>query len=229
MWSWFRRAGRKLYAARKLRATPKIDKTIYAGWNGMMISAYLLAGRVLGDAAVKEFGLKSLDRILKQAWDGQTLGHVVAYGEGAPGDIAGGLDDYLFVAHAALDAWEMTGRMAYFSTSLSLLTTTLDTFYDHQNGGFFDAPLNPSARGALSARRKPSQDAPTPAGNSAGAALLLRLAELTGEQHLRDKAKATLECFAGVVEHFGTVCSELWTGVAALSAAAVAGGSPRAG
>ena len=36
-----------------------------------------------------------------------------------------------------------------------------------------------------------------------GAALLLRLAELTGREDFRAKAKATLECFAGVVEHFG--------------------------
>src|SRR3981189_2180590 len=37
----------KLYAARKKRPTPYVDKTIYVGWNGMCISAYLEAGRVL--------------------------------------------------------------------------------------------------------------------------------------------------------------------------------------
>ena len=47
------------------------------------------------------------------------------------------------------------------------------------------------------------QDSPTPAGNPTAAKLLLRLAELTGRADFGAKAKATLECFAGVVEHFG--------------------------
>ncbi len=57
--------------------------------------------------------------------------------------------------------------------------------------------------GALTARRKPLQDAPTPAGNPAAAALLLRLHALTDHEPYRDAAQRTLECFAAVVEHFG--------------------------
>ena len=72
----------KLYAARKLRPTPYIDKTVYVGWNAMMVSAYLEAGRALADGAAATFALKTLDRLLSVAWDGNALGHVVAYGEG---------------------------------------------------------------------------------------------------------------------------------------------------
>ena len=36
-----------------------------------------------------------------------------------------------------------------------------------------------------------------------GASLLLRLEAVTGREDFEAKAKATLECFAGVVEHFG--------------------------
>jgi len=57
--------------------------------------------------------------------------------------------------------------------------------------------------GALSARRKPLQDTPTPAGNPAAAAALLRLEALSGRTDFRDKAEDTLENFAGIVEHFG--------------------------
>jgi len=57
--------------------------------------------------------------------------------------------------------------------------------------------------GALTARRKPLQDSPTPAGNPAAAAALLRLEALNGSAALREKAEDTLEAFAGVVEHFG--------------------------
>ena len=72
----------KLYAARLKRPTPYVDKTIYVGWNGMMISAYIEAGRVLDMPEVLAFALKSLDRVLAEAWDPVAgMAHVVAYGE----------------------------------------------------------------------------------------------------------------------------------------------------
>ena len=79
-------AKRKLYAARKLRKTPYVDKTVYVAWNAMMVSAYLEAGRVLGEPGAMAFGLKTLDRVLAQVEAGggssAELGHVVSYGEG---------------------------------------------------------------------------------------------------------------------------------------------------
>ena len=199
-------AKRKLYAARKLRATPYVDRTVYAGWNGMMVSAYLQAGRVLGEAEATAFGLKTLDRLLAEAWVRGAMRHVVAYGDGAGkgADVEGGLDDYVFTGHAALDAWEGTGEMRYFVAGLAIGEAVVAKFYDDVKGGFFDTARDAGERiGALTARRKPLQDSPTPAGNPVGAALLLRLAELTGREEFQEKARATLECFAGVVEHFG--------------------------
>ena len=194
----------KLYAARKLRPTPYIDKTVYVGWNAMMVSAYLLAGRVLAEDEATEFGRKTLDRLLEVAWDGERMGHVVSYGEvvDAPA-VAGVLDDYVLTATAALDAWECTGEMRYFMAADAIGRAAVARFYDDAKGGFFDTEPGGERLGALAAQRKPLQDSPTPAGNSVGAALLLRLAELTGDAGLRERAKRTLECFAGVVEHFG--------------------------
>ena len=191
----------KLYAARKLRKMPYIDKTIYTGWNAMMVSAYIEAGRVLAEPAALHFALKTLDRILRSE-----LGHVVAYGEGveAGARVPAVLEDYIFTGHAALDAYEATGDYTYFAAALELADSTIAQFYDTGKGGFFDTPLESGDKtGALSARRKPLQDSPTPAGNPVAAALLLRLEALNGRTDFRDKAKATLECFAGVVEHFG--------------------------
>ncbi len=203
----------KMYAARKQRPTPYIDKTLYTAWNAMMISAYLAAGRVLQEPATSAFALKTLDRVLEQeGGNGADLGHVVAYGEGTGEGqpVAGVLEDYVFTGHAALDAWEVTGEYRYFASALKLGDAAVAKFYDYEKGGFFDTERAAEGEvrlGALSARRKPLQDAPSPGGNSVAAALLLRLAELTGRNDLRDKAKATLECFAGVVEHFGLHCA----------------------
>ena len=59
----------KLYAARLKRPTPFVDKTIYVNWNAMCVSAYLQAAQVLGLEDARKFALRSLDRILAEAWD----------------------------------------------------------------------------------------------------------------------------------------------------------------
>ena len=74
------------------------------------------------------------------------------------------------------------------------------------SGGFFDTEASLEEKlqlGALSARRKPFQDAPTPAGNPSAAIALLRLHAYTNDAKYRDKAEDTLEVFAGVAEQFG--------------------------
>jgi uncharacterized protein len=207
-------AKQKLYAARQTRSTPYVDKTVYTGWNALCISAYLEAARVLDLPGARSFALKSLDRLLgwsdgNGAWDENTgMAHVIAYGEtgGTGSHVAGVLDDYVFVGHAALDAWESTGEFRYYSVAEVIAEATVARFYDAEGGGFFDteAPAQGEMRlGALKARRKPLQDSPTPAGNPVGAALLLRLEALNGNPSYAAKAHATLETFAGVVEHFG--------------------------
>ena len=199
----------KLYAARKRRPTPYVDKTIYVGWNGMMISAYIEAARVLDMPEARAFALKSLDRVLAEARNSKTgLAHVVAYGEteGEAAEVAGGLDDYVFLGHAALDAWEMTGEIRYYIAAESIMESAVAKFYDTTGCAFFDtetAARGEVRLGALGTRRKPLQDSPTPAGNSVGAALLLRLEALNGREDYAVKAQETLETFAGVVEHFG--------------------------
>ncbi|HKO18539.1 MAG TPA: hypothetical protein VJU82_06605, partial [Acidobacteriaceae bacterium] len=201
-------AKRKMYAARLSRPTPYVDKTIYVAWNAMCVSAYLAAGRVLGDAAVRGFALKSLDRVLHDAHRDGVLAHVVAYGETgtAVRAVPAVLDDYVFLGHAALDAWEASGEVRYYTAAKLLADTVIERFYDAESSGFFDTakPSGGEQRlGALDARRKPLQDSPTPAGNPMGAMLLMRITELSGDVAYAERARATLQTFAGVVEHFG--------------------------
>ncbi len=203
-----RSAKTKLYAARLKRTAPFIDQTVYTSWNAMAISAYLHAGRVLNLAEPIEFALKTLDRILAEGWSETSgLAHVICYEdkETVKAPIAGVLDDYAFIIEASLDAWETTGELKYYQAAAAIGDATIARFYDTVGGGFFDAELPAGAKplGALSARRKPLQDTPTPAGNPSAASALLRLEHLNDRKDLREKAEDTLENFAGIVEHFG--------------------------
>jgi hypothetical protein len=201
-------ARKKMYAARLERPTPYIDKTVYVGWNSMCVSAYLEAAKVLNLDDARSFALRSLDRILSEAWKPQRgLLHVVAYSDpkAEHREVAGLLDDYAATALACLDAYEATSDLSYFKFAQAIADAMVEKFFDAVSGGFFDAEpaADGKSLGVLSTRRKPVQDSPTPAGNPMAAIALLRLHHYTNEAAYREKAELTLETFAGVAEQFG--------------------------
>ena len=199
----------KLNAARLQRPTPYIDKTLYTNWNALCISAYLHYARVIYRPDARQFALRSLDRILAEAWNNESgLSHVIAYSDPNAGKrfVRGLLDDYAYTAIACLDAYEITGDISYFRFAQQISDEMIYRFADPTSGGFFDTEPSLEEKlqlGALSARRKPFQDAPTPAGNPCAAIALLRLHAYTNEARYREKAEDTLEVFAGVAEQFG--------------------------
>ncbi len=221
-------AQKKMYAARRLRPTPYVDKTVYTGWNAMCVSAYLEAAKVLDLADVRHFALRSLDRLLAEGWNsgsiptaagegpfdscsGQvrpTLRHVIAYSDpkAERRETAGVLDDYAFAVMACLDAYEATADLSYFRFAQAIADAMLAGFFDAVDGGFFDTRVASGEKtglGILGTRRKPFQDSPTPAGNSAAAIALLRLHGYTNDASYRDQAEQTLEVYAGVAGQHG--------------------------
>jgi uncharacterized protein YyaL (SSP411 family) len=201
-------AGRaRLLAARAERSTPFIDTTVYTSWNALAVSAYLQAALVLRLPEVKSFALLTLDRLLREGMHvDRGLAHVICYSGESIGTkwVTGMLEDYAFLAHACLDGWLATGSAQYYDAALDLAEHMVAKFYDTAGGGFFDAAVEgKELLGVLTARRKPLQDSPTPAGNPAAAAVLLRLEALNGRADWREKAEDTLKAFAGVVTHLG--------------------------
>jgi hypothetical protein len=199
-------AKQKMYSARLKRQTPYIDKTIYTNWNALFVSAYLKSASTLGLDDAKHFALRSLDRILAEAWNPQTgLKHVVAYSEAASAkrDIEGFLDDYAYTANACLDAYEATADLTYFRNAQQITNKMIEKFYAGDSGGFLDSAPKPDAPGVLVTPRKPFQDSPTPAGNPVAAIVLLRMHAYTGENSYRDKALRTLELLAGTAGQYG--------------------------
>src|SRR5580692_5648074 len=211
-------AKKRMYAARLERPTPYVDKTVYVGWNSMCVSAYLEAAKVLDLESARHFALRSLDRVLAEAWRPHAgkagegarstlLLHVVAYSDpqAEHREVSGLLDDYAATAIACLDAYEAMADLSYFKFARAIGDAMIAKFFDAVSGGFFDA--EPAAEGkslgVLATRRKPLQDSPTPAGNPMAAIALLRLHHYTGDGGYRDKAEQTLETFAGVAEQFG--------------------------
>ena len=196
------RAKAKMLAAREARPAPFVDMTHYVAWNAMFVSAYLDAAAVLvGDkgAACRAFALKTLDRMLSEAWsDARGFAHRMG---GARLD--GSLDDQIFAGIALLDAYEATLDVKYFDAARRAADFAVAEYFDTQGGGFFDRASGAPPMGGLEVRPKPLQDSPTPGANSSAAMLLDRLYGCAGDARYRTCAEATLEAFAGIAPQFG--------------------------
>ncbi|HMK49412.1 MAG TPA: thioredoxin domain-containing protein [Thermodesulfovibrionales bacterium] len=180
----------KLLRYRNQRETPFIDKTFYTSLNGMMISSYLKAGRVLRDGRVKEFALKSLERIRDlRLTDGQ-LFHV----EG----VKALLDDYIYLAEAFLEAYETTGEARFLDEAEKLVKTCLASLWDSDEGGFFDTESE-----VLGLRLKNIEDVPHPSANSISIMLLLKLYFATGKSEYHQYAETALKRFANQAKKTG--------------------------
>jgi uncharacterized protein len=206
------RAKVKLLEARRKRPTPYVDTTIYAGWNGVMVSALLEAYKVLGLEGARDRALLTLDLLLAQGYDpAKGVGHALLASPAAGSarveyrvsnfDL---LEDQVFVASALLDAFEVTGSRLYYDRALELADIAVRRFWDEQGGGFFDTARDAAARqGTLTMTRKAFQDSPTPAGNPVAALALDRLAHLAERPDFRDKAGTTLDLLASKAAEYG--------------------------
>ncbi len=196
------RAKGKLLLARTARPVPFVDTTHYVAWNAMFVSAYLDAAAVLGGekgAACRAFALKTLDRMLGEAWsDARGFAHRMG---GARLD--GSLDDQVFAGLALLDAYEATLEPKYFNAARRAADFAIAEYFDTQGGGFFDRASGAPPMGGLEVRRKPLQDSPTAGANSSAAILMDRMDTYTGDARYRDCAEATLEAFAAIAPQFG--------------------------
>ena len=168
----------------------------------MFVSAYLDAARVLGDslgANCRTFALKTLDRMLKEAWsESRGFAHRI----GGPA-LEGSLDDQVFSVLALLDAYESTLDSRYFTVAQKTTDLAIARYGDAENGGFFDRPSDAASMGGLDVCRKPFQDSPTPGANSVAAIALIRMHAFTGDNRYPLFAKKTLEAFAGVAPQYG--------------------------
>ena len=195
-------AKRKMLEARCKRQTPFVDKTIYSSWNGMMISAFLEAYRVMEFEGVRDRALATLDMLIAKAYD-PVKGMYHSLVDGVP-RVEGLLEDQIFMVAALLDAFEITGTYFYYNRALELMEITLRRFWDQEAGGFFDTAQDLTDRhGSLVIPRKPFQDSPTPAANSVAACVLDRLDVLADREDFGEKAETTLALFASKAGQYG--------------------------
>ena len=180
----------KLLRQRNLRETPFIDRTFYTSLNGMMISAFLKAYRVMKDQSLKDFSLNSLERIMKSHFIGNELFHT----EG----VKALLDDYIHLIDALIAAYEVTGNISHLNQAENLMDLCIEKFWDKAEGGFFDTDKE-----VLGIRLKIIEDIPHPSANSLGTILLLKLYLMTEKEKYHHYAETALNMFSSQAKDMG--------------------------
>ena len=202
-WAGSQHADSRYYAlntpeARSAAPPPQVDRTIYTGWNALMVSAVLRAARSLDDAALGQFAVKSLERVLLASY--QPGAGVAHYHDGAA-QVRGLLDDQIQMAAAALDAFDATGNVVYSMMAEELGHYVLRTMWDDAAPGFFDRVEGADEVGLLKHRAKPFVS------NCEAASLMGRLAAVSGTHEFREKAEAALSSQAGMAQSQGPLAA----------------------
>ncbi len=181
----------KLHQVRYKRVHPYKDDKVLTDWNGLMIAALAVGGRLLDSGSLTEAARKAalfvLTRLKK---DGRLLKR---YRQGTAA-LPAHLDDYAFMVWGLLELYETTFEPQYLKEALALNQTQLDHFFDNSSGSFF---FTADDTEEILVRQREFYDGAVPSGNSLAALNNLRLAGLTGNTKLEDTALGILRACAG--------------------------------
>jgi uncharacterized protein len=177
----------RLYGAREQRVRPGLDDKRLCSWNALAISALADAGAVLGEPRWLEAAVQSAEFVLRDLRDDD--GRLLRSYNRGRAKIGAYLEDHAFLLEALLTLYEATFEERWFAEARALADVLLERFLDDEGGGFFSTAADGEP---LVARRKEIDDAPIPAGGSAAAFGLLRLAALTGEHRYEEAAVGPL-------------------------------------
>ena len=190
----FQSARQKLFAARRKRVHPHKDDKILTDWNGLMMAALARASGALDEPQYAEAARRTADFILTRMRDSKgRLYHRYRDGETA---IPAFLDDYAFLAWGLIELYEATFEIAYLRTALDLNTSMLRHFWDERSGGLYSTADDSES---LLVRQKEIYNGAMPSGNSAAMLNLLRLARMTANSELEEKAAQIGRVFSSSV------------------------------
>jgi uncharacterized protein YyaL (SSP411 family) len=176
-----------LYTARAARPAPVRDDKAVASWNGLAIAAFADAGVALDRPEYVDVATATAAFVLDALVVDGRLRRSYTPAGGAPH--LGHLDDHADLCHGLLCLYAATFQPRWLAAARDLATRMVELFADDERGGFFYAGADGEA---LVARTRDLEDHPTPAGNSQAAHVLLRLADLTGDTGLEDRAVGAL-------------------------------------
>ncbi|CAE6138872.1 unnamed protein product [Arabidopsis arenosa] len=181
---------RKLFDVRLKRPKPHLDDKIIVSWNGLVISSFARASKILKSEPEStkycfpvvnslpeeyiEVAEKAALFIRGNLYDEQSRRLQHSYRQG-PSKAPAFLDDYAFLIAGLLDLYENGGGIEWLKWAIKLQETQDELYLDREGGAYFNTEgQDPS----VLLRVKEDHDGAEPSGNSVSAINLVRLASI---------------------------------------------------
>ena len=187
----------RLYRYRRERTRLHKDRKILLSWNAWTIIALLWAGQLLEERKYVKAAVEA-ENFLREHMTDKNNRLCLRYcdGEAAHG---GQLSDYGVYALALLELYRGTFQVEYLREALLRAGQMQEYFEDRKNGGYY---ITASDAEPLLTRPKEVYDGAVPSGNSVAAAVLCKIASLTGEKKWQEAAERQLQFLAGEAEEY---------------------------
>jgi uncharacterized protein YyaL (SSP411 family) len=167
-----------LYAARELKAKPRLDDKILTSWNAIMLKGYVDAYKALGDNVYLNAARRNASFITEQLWHPD--GYLWRTYKNGSAKINGFLEDYALTADAFIALYQATLEEKWLTFAKQLVDYCLEHFYD-ETKKFFRFT---SAHGEqLIAAHYETEDNVIPASNSVIANVLYKLGLLYDNEY----------------------------------------------
>jgi len=203
----------KLFDQREKRIHPFKDDKILTSWNGLMIAALSMGGRILGNHRYTGAAEKAFAFIRAHLFNEK--GRLLSVYRNGASPIKAYADDYNFLIWGLLELYETTYKPEYLREAVRLNNEMLDLFWDYEKGGIY---IYGNDSEQLIARPKEGYDGATPSANSTAANNFIRLARLTGAYDLEEKAQQIIDFFSSSIMNYPAGFSHMLNAVIMLEA-----------
>jgi uncharacterized protein YyaL (SSP411 family) len=197
-------ARQKLFTYRDKRVHPMKDDKVLTDWNGLMIAALAKGAQAFDDPQYAEVACGAADFILGSMR--KANGRLWHRHRGQWTGVDANLDDYAFLVWGLIELYEATFDPTHLRFALELTDDMVKRFWDKEGGGLY---LVPDDGEALLVRRKDIHDTALPSANSVAMLNLLRLARLTGNSDLEERAAQLGRAFSGSVKESPAAYTQL--------------------
>lgn len=183
-----------LFNYRNKRVHPHKDDKILTSWNGIMIAALAYAGRVFNKNEYIAAAERSVEFIMSNLI--REDGRLMARYRDGESAYAAYAEDYAFLIWGLIELYESSLEVKYLKRALDFNNEMMDNFWDTEKGGLF---LYGKDTEELIVRPKEIYDGAIPSGNSVAAYNIIRLARLTENMELENKAEKLFNAFGGTL------------------------------
>jgi len=193
LWWKAETARETLFQARKSRIHPHKDDKILTDWNGLVIVALSMAGKLFAREDYLMAASQAVNFIMNKLHHMGRLKHRWRDGEAA---VDGNLDDYAYLVWGLLELYQATFQSEYLKTALKLNQTLLENFWDSDNGGFY---FTPDFTQKILVRQKEAYDTALPSGNSVEMMNLEKLYLITEDNKINETSHGLDSYFSPLI------------------------------